>query len=132
MPSFVITAFFDVEPDTAPPGRDVIARLWGEGHQFSYCDEGVLTLVVEVDGPDQGYAFETVLSRIEEIWQGLTGRPLAAPTTVRMRQAAPRAKVLGGAVGRGPDRLMADAAASRAARLRAAVAALSDLQAGVS
>jgi hypothetical protein len=129
VPSFVITAFYDVDSEAAPVGRDVIAKWWGPGHQFSFCDGRGLTVIAEILAPDQGQAFEAVLSRVEDIWNQLTGSLLAAPTVVRVQHLIPREKAVAGPVGRGPDRLFAEAAACRAARLRAAVAALSDLQA---
>jgi hypothetical protein len=127
MASFVITAVFEVEPGRVPLGKDVIARPWGAGHQFSYCDGRMLTLVVEVTAPDVNHAFETVLSRAEAAWEGLTGRSLPAPSTLRLQTLVPQEMVVAGAVGRGPDRLFAEAAAARAAHLRAAVTALTDL-----
>ncbi|MDQ1286711.1 MAG: hypothetical protein QG622_276 [Actinomycetota bacterium] len=131
MPSFVITMFFDVGSRQTLPGRDVIAKWWGPGHQFSYCDDRGLTLIVEVVAPDQGCAFDEALSRAEALWGQLTDTALAAPSTVRVQKLSPQEKVISGPVGRGPDRIFAEAAAGRAARLKAAVAALSDLQAGV-
>jgi hypothetical protein len=126
--SFVITAVFEVESGRAPLGKDVVARSWGAGHQFSYCDGRMLTLVVEVAAPDSNRAFEVALARAEQVWEGLSGQVLPAPSTLRLQGVVPKAKVVAGAVGRGPDRLFAEAAATRAARLRAAVSALSDLQ----
>lgn len=131
MTSFVITAFFEVEPGKVPLGRDVVAKVWAGGHhsrlQFSYCDGRVLTLVVEITAPDQGHAFEAVLARAEAVWEHLTGATLSAPTTVRVQRLVPQEKVVAGAVGRGPDRLFASAVAGRAAALRATVSALTDL-----
>jgi hypothetical protein len=128
MASFVITAIFEVGAGRVPLGKDVVARPWGAGHQFSYCDGRMLTLVVEVSAPDVNQAFEAVLSRAEYAWEGLTGNSLPAPSTLRLQASVPQEKVVAGAVGRGPDRLFAEAAAARAAHLRAAVAALTDLQ----
>lgn len=128
MASFVITAVFEVESGRAPLGKDVVARQWGAGHQFSYCDGRMLTLVVEVAAVDSTRAFDTVLSRAESVWEALTGQTLPAPSTLRLQTVVPQEKVVAGAVGRGPDRLFAEAAAGRAAHLRAAVSALTDLQ----
>src|SRR5512134_320744 len=129
MTGFVITAVFEVESGRAPLGKDVIARQWGGGHQFSFCDGRMLMLVVEVTAVDSTHAFETVLSRAEHAWEVLTGQTLPAPSTLRVQTVVPpEIKVAAGAVGRGPDRLLAEAAASRVAHLRAAVGALADLQ----
>lgn len=129
MASFVITAVYEVESGRVPLGKDVVAKRWGPGHQFSYCDGRMLTLVVEVAATDSNRAFEVVLSRAEHIWEYLVGQRLPAPTTLRLQTVVPEEAVIpAGAVGRGPDRILADAAAGRVAQLRAAVAALSDLQ----
>jgi hypothetical protein len=128
MASFVITAVFEVGPGRVPLGKDVVARPWGAGHQFSYCDGRMLTLVAEVTAPDVNHAFEAVLSRAESVWEGISGNTLPAPSTLRLQSVVPQEKVVAGAVGRGPDRFFAEAAAARAAHLRAAVAALTDLQ----
>jgi len=127
MASFVITAVFELTSGRAPLGRDVVARFWGPGHQFSYCDGRLLTLVVEMSAPDANQAFEAVLTRAEIAWEARTGQALPAPSTLRLQGADPQTQPTAGVVGRGPDRVIAEAAAGRAARLRAAVAALSDL-----
>lgn len=128
MVNFVITAVFEVKSGRVPLGKDVIARAWGTGHEFSYCDGRMLTIVVEVRAPDSNYAFEVVLSRAEAVWEMTTGETLPAPSTLRLQRVVPEEKVAAGAVGNGPDRLFAEAAASRVANLRAAAAALTDLQ----
>lgn len=129
MASFVITAAFEVGSGRVPLGKDVVARWWGPGHQFSYCDGRLLTLVVEITAADANQAFEAVLSRAEVAWEALAGTPLPPPSTLHLRVVLPPEEmVVAGAVGRGPDRLFAEAAAGRAARLRAAIAALTDLQ----
>jgi len=128
MGSFVITAVFEVESGRVPLGKDVVARRWGVGHRFSYCDGRVLTLVVEVTAADSAQAFESVLACAEQAWGSLTGRTLPAPSTLRVKGVVPEGeKVFAGAVGGSPDRLLAEAVAGRAANLRATVAALADL-----
>jgi hypothetical protein len=126
---FVIAAVFTVEWGKVPLGRDVLAKWWGAGHQLSYCDGRTLTLVVEMAASDSERAFDLVVSRAGPVWEVATGQVLPAPSSLRLQAAVPQQeKVVAGPVGRGPDRLFAEAAASRAAQLRAAVAALSDLQ----
>jgi hypothetical protein len=128
MARFVITAVFEVGPGRVPLGRDVVGTAWGPGHEFSYCDGRMLTIVVEVPAPDPSHAFEIVLSHAGTVWETLVGEALPAPSILRLQHMIPEEKVVAGPVGRGPDRLFAEAAASRAAHLRAAVAAMTDLQ----
>jgi hypothetical protein len=129
MPGYVVTAVFEVGGGKVPTGRDVLAAHWGPGHRFSYCDGNTLTLVAEVVSPRVADAFETVLSRAEQRWQGRTGHQLPAPSILRMQTSVPpEIKVAAGAVGRGPDGLIAESAAQLAGRLRATRAALADLE----
>jgi hypothetical protein len=84
MPTFVISAVFEVTGGKLPHGADVLARAWGMGHRLSYCDGLMLTLVADQTALDAGAAFESVLSRAEMVWQGLGHGPLGAPVTVRV------------------------------------------------
>jgi hypothetical protein len=128
MPGYVITAVFEVAGGKIRLGRDVLAPGWGPGHRFSYCDGRMLTLVAEVRAPEPGYAFELMLSRAEQLWVDLGAEPLPPPETLRVQTVVPEEKVVAGAVGRGPDRFIAESAAKVAARLRATRAALADLE----
>ncbi|HEY6793377.1 MAG TPA: hypothetical protein VI248_01700 [Kineosporiaceae bacterium] len=127
MRGYVITAVFEVNGGKIRLGRDVLASAWGHGHRFSYCDGRMLTLVVEVRASDGTHAFEALLSRSERLWAELGGEPLPPPVTLRVQSVVPEEKVVAGAVGRGPDRLIAESAAKVAARLRATRAALASL-----
>jgi hypothetical protein len=133
MSGYVITLGHPTGGARAPLGRDVIASWWGPGHEFSYCDGRTLTLVVEVAARSRADAFEAVLAKLECIWSALTGVALSPPTTVRVEVVVPRPElVLAEVIGRSSDRvaldgMLAEATASRCARLRAAVAALGEL-----
>ena len=105
----------------------MLAGEWGAGHRLSHLDAQGLTLVVELQAPDRAAAGEAVLARTGRWWAGLTGAPLPPPATFRLDDVLPRAMVVPGAVGAGPDRELADAAAGVAARLRAIRAALAEL-----
>jgi hypothetical protein len=129
MPGYVITAVFEVGGGKIRLGRDVLAAGWGRGHRFSYCDGRMLTLVADVTAADRAQGFELVLSRAERLWVELGGEPLHPPVTLRVQTVVPEEKVVAGAVGRGPDGLIAGSAARVAARLRATRAALADLEA---
>jgi hypothetical protein len=87
MPGYVITSVFTVSGGKAPLGTDVLARAWGMGHRFSYCDGSTLTLVAELTAIDTASAFEALLSRAEMVWTGLGGDPLGAPLTLRVQGA---------------------------------------------
>jgi hypothetical protein len=129
MPGYVITAVFEVDRGKIRCGRDVLAAAWGRGHRFSYCDGRTLTLVAEVRAPDRARAFEAVLSRVERLPAEI-GRFLPPPSTLRVQMVVPEEKVVAGAVGRGPDCMIAESAARVAARLRATRAALAELESG--
>ena len=128
MASFVITAVFAVGSGQVLLGKDVFAKMWGAGHQFSYCDGRTATLVVEVVAPDSNQAFELTMSRAEQVWESFCGQRLPVASMLRLRAVAPQRKAAAEVAGRVPDQVLAEAIASRAARLRAAVAALCDLQ----
>jgi hypothetical protein len=87
MPGYVITSVFEVSGGKLPLGADVLARAWGMGHRFSYCDGHMLTLVAELTAIDVGSAFEALLSRAEMVWQGLGNAPLGPPVTLRVQGA---------------------------------------------
>jgi len=128
MPGYVITAVFEVEGGKIRLGRDVLSPWWGRGHRFSYCDGRTLTLVVEVAAPGRSQAFESVLGRVEGLWTELGGDPLPPPSTVRLQTVLPEEKVVAGAVGRGPDGVIAEATARLTAQLRATRSALGELE----
>jgi len=127
MPGYVVSAVFDLYGARGRTGRDPLAADWGRGHRFSYCDGRVLSLVVEVPAVDRAEAFDFVVARARHLWAALGGEPLPAPSTLQVQAVAPRAKLLSGPVGRGPDCLIAESTARVDARLRATRAALADL-----
>jgi hypothetical protein len=77
---------------------------------------------------DGAQACDQLLSRAGQVWAGPGGEPLPAPATVRLEPVVPHEKVVAGAVGRGPDRMFAESAATVAARLSATCAALAELE----
>ena len=128
MPGYVITVVFEVGGGRVRTGRDVLRAAWGRGHRFSYCDGTTLVLVVERRAAGRADAFDSVLARAEQLWVEAGGERLPPPCRVRVEAVVPEPKVVGGAVGRGPDGLFADSAARIAARLRATRAALAELE----
>jgi hypothetical protein len=103
MPGFVITSVFEVPGGKFPLGQDVLATIWGTGHRFSYCDGRMLTLVVELVATDRAAAFESVLSRVEQLWPLFGGGRSALPgppITMRVQGAVEPEKVPAGRPGR--------------------------------